>query len=255
MALSACRGSPAVYTAGTPVNVVSAKAAPGLVVYCFVPGTSGMRGASLKAAEYAPEVKQILARDESTEEVVAELKRVVPRDSVLIEALDYQLCMAYAKGEPVDYVTWLQAIPVMEVGVGFVIDESGTPRAEEFPNAGIPFRIHGGVEPVKDALLANAARLSWRVRQEISEPYVYIITVFIREPSVGSDRRIRRSAYRIRVSPHSPEPNCTDASVTWLTESKGIREGTWSREPADQQYEPAHKDYLLRMIQAQPRCP
>src|SRR5712691_9032839 len=75
-----------------------------------------------------------------------------------------------------------------------------------------------------------------------NQPVKYRCRCRVIEPTENEARRIRRTAYRVSLRSDSARAECTYASMTWLVQSKGIREETWQTTPADDTYSPSTLD-------------
>jgi hypothetical protein len=88
---------------------------------------------------------------------------------------------------------------------------------------------------VKDFLNAQYIRY----REETAD-YGLVITVYVDLPDRG--RRSVHAAFLIKIVPLRQEGNCT-LTFTWLVQSKGFREKTWTIQPEDT------KDYAKGFVE------
>ena len=116
---------------------------------------------------------------------------------------------------------------------------SRPPEVSDFPDVSLDYRVTGTREETRQVTINFLTDKGIPYRQEIQEPHTYVITAYLSEPQKGEDRRIRRTAYRVSLREDVPNSLCTYASVTWLVESKGIRERTWRTVESDGGYSPS----------------
>jgi len=115
------------------------------------------------------------------------------------------------------------------------------PEVVDFPEVGLDYRVAGTREDTRQATISFFTDKGIPYRQEIQEPHSYVITAYLAEPKTREDRRIRRTAYRVSMrESNTANSQCVSASVTWLVESKGIRERTWRTVESDGAYTPTN---------------
>jgi WD40 repeat protein len=114
-----------------------------------------------------------------------------------------------------------------------------TPNLEDFPNAGLDYQASRSLEEVKTHMkdFLNAQYIRYR---EEKTDYGVVITVFVDLP--GRGRRSVRAAFLIKIVPMKQAGNCT-LTFTWLVQSKGNRENTWTIQPEDT------KDYARGFVE------
>lgn len=114
-----------------------------------------------------------------------------------------------------------------------------TPNLEDFPNASLDYQASRSLDEVKTHMkdFLNAQYI--RYREEPTDNGV-VITVYLDLPDRG--RRSVRVAFLIKIVPLSQEGNCK-LTFTWLVQSKGNRENTWTIQPEDT------KDYAKGFVE------
>lgn len=109
------------------------------------------------------------------------------------------------------------------------------PSVDDFPEQELPFRFAGD----NDVALKEIQTFLWDrglpsiVTVRASKTFV--VTTYIEEPQKSDDRRLRRTAFRLGLTPGAPSAlaSCTTISVVSLTKSRGVREEIWSTQDAD----------------------
>ena len=113
------------------------------------------------------------------------------------------------------------------------------PMMAEFPTGEMSFRVSGDVSAVLHTLngyMSDNGMLSTIVLQP---PQTFVVTSYLEEPSAPGARRVRRTAFRIKLSEDGGkgQPTCTYVSLSSLTKSRGVREETWTVAEADKNFE------------------
>lgn len=132
---------------------------------------------------------------------------------------------------------FVQAVLLLGCSPGVLREE--LPDAADFPNHGLTYQVRGSKEEVRQATINFLTDKSIPFRQEIQEPNTYVISAHLSEPQQNEDRRIRRVAYRVSLREDAQNSPCSHASVTWIIESKGVRESTWRTVESDAGFSPS----------------
>jgi len=133
----------------------------------------------------------------------------------------------------------LTAQAILLASCATVYVSSRTPEVADFPDVSLDYRVTETRESTRQVTIGFFTDKGIPYRQEIQEPHTYVITAYLSEPKGREDRRVRRIAYRVSLREDAPSSPCTYASVTWLVESKGIRERTWRTVESDGAYTPS----------------
>ena len=126
------------------------------------------------------------------------------------------------------------------------------PPPNHFPNRELFYTVAGPVDEVRRISIEFLTGENLQQAISLAEPYTYIITVWVMEPSQDTDRRARRTAYLVRLSPGTTS-SCTNVAVNWIVESRGIRETPWSVKSDDVTFVPPLRKRLLDVFAAR-RC-
>ena len=129
-----------------------------------------------------------------------------------------------------------------------------TPAVGDFPAADISFRIAGDQQSVLQDIVNYLSDNTMFHRVEIGPAQDFVVTAFFDEPAAPGARRARKTAYRFSVGTATDRSGCSPIGVTWLTESKGIREEQWSVQPEDTALNPSSWPQIHQMLEAH-RCP
>ena len=76
------------------------------------------------------------------------------------------------------------------------------------------------------------------------------ITFFMSADSPKDASRLKRFAYRFQIDSKPLEKKCSEISIAWTIESKGIRESTWSVQPDDLGYIPPQFSELRKQLES-----
>lgn len=149
---------------------------------------------------------------------------------------------------------WAPAVSAFLMGcatTAMVLDpeDMEPPARSAFPTRELAFVVRGPVPDVRQRLLKslNARRLAYK--QELSDPFTYVITVYTWEPPTDSLWRSRRASYLLRLAADSENRRCTDVSLNWIVESKGNREELWSVQPSDAEYVPRLREVFVKELE------
>ena len=124
----------------------------------------------------------------------------------------------------------------------------GAPDVNRFPAEGLDYEVSDSVNDNRMRAIQFLSKKRVRYRQEIIEPYTYVLTVFVPEPRSGSDRRVRRTAFKLALTENKQKPSCTNSSLTWIVESRGIREETWRVLKSDNEYTPSALEEITSLF-------
>jgi hypothetical protein len=75
------------------------------------------------------------------------------------------------------------------------------------------------------------------------------ITFFMLADSPKDAPRLKRFAYKFQIDSKPLEKKCSEISIAWTIESKGIRESTWSVQPDDLGYIPPQFSELRKQLE------
>lgn len=129
-----------------------------------------------------------------------------------------------------------------------------TPAVADFPAADISFSIAGDQKSVMQHIVNYLSENTMFHRVELGPAQHFVVTAFFEEPSAPGARRTRKTAYRFSVGTASGPSKCSPLGVTWITESKGIREERWSVQPDDAAVKPSSWPGIHQMLDSL-RCP
>lgn len=129
-----------------------------------------------------------------------------------------------------------------------------TPAVGDFPAADISFRLAGEQKSVLQDIVNYLSENTMFHRVEIGPAQDFVVTAFFDEPAAPGARRTRKTAYRFSVGSATDSSGCSPLGLTWLTESKGIREERWSVQPEDSAVNPSSWSQIRQMLEAR-RCP
>lgn len=76
------------------------------------------------------------------------------------------------------------------------------------------------------------------------------ITFFMLADSPKDASRLKRFAYKFQIDTKPLEKKCSEISIAWTIESKGIRESTWSVQPDDLGYIPPQFSELRKQLES-----
>lgn len=115
--------------------------------------------------------------------------------------------------------------------------DSAPPGVDEFPQQELSFRVAGDNDTVLRKIQDYLADRSLPSIVTVRSPKTFVVTTYIEEPRNPGDRRIRRTAYRLALSPsQEEESSCMSVSVVALTKSRGIHEEVWSVQEGDESF-------------------
>jgi hypothetical protein len=128
---------------------------------------------------------------------------------------------------------WLRVEPIQTTVTGYAlstgIEERRMPFVEDFPAPSMRIDVSGSTRTVQDVVelqLSSGQILSQSTRRDDD---VYVVTWFVQEPRRG--RREVEVSFRLQITPHASNQNCSRVHISWLRETKGEREQEWRREP------------------------
>jgi hypothetical protein len=130
--------------------------------------------------------------------------------------------------------------------------EMTPPARSAFPNRELAFRVRGTPGQIRDTVLQSLNSLRLQYKQEVSDPFTYVVTVYTAEGPVPNARRVRRASYLIRLAPDPQSAECSWVALNWLVESRGIREETWSTQADDDAYIPRLREFFVRQFEEVP---
>lgn len=146
-------------------------------------------------------------------------------------------------------------LSVLLVGCATMPSPSGVapPAVEEFPQQEFMFRISGAVDAALTSVQDYLTRRGLASNATVRGPKIFVITTYVIEPSQSSDRRHRRTAFRMALSPYPAQGggSCTALAVAVLTKSRGVREETWSVQDSDLAFESSELFELRKQIASQ----
>ena len=115
------------------------------------------------------------------------------------------------------------------------------PDIDDFPAQELVFRFRGDADA---SLKAIQNYLSERKLPStppmIRAPKVFVVTAYVVEPTMPTDRRVRRTAFRLTIAPEAQvagQSACTTLSIASLTKSRGKFEELWSVQDPDKTYQ------------------
>lgn len=124
-----------------------------------------------------------------------------------------------------------------------------TEKMEMFPDVSIDYSMAGTLEENRLKTADFFSNLGIRYRQETADSQLYLITGPVAEPVAKGDKKLRRTAYRVRLTETPGDSSCGVASITWIVESRGLKEDKWVVDKLDITYMPASlaniKKYFL----------
>ena len=118
----------------------------------------------------------------------------------------------------------------------------------DFPKTYLNYQVIGDHEKNRLLTLHYLSKKEIPCHQEIQEPFVYVITAYLYEPVGEMDNRIRRTAFRVSLQKDQTKRNCTNVSLTWLVQSRGIRERTWRTLESDTKYVSSYLDDVIKLF-------
>ena len=121
------------------------------------------------------------------------------------------------------------------------------PPPSRFPDRELAYRYPGTIEQTRDLVVTYLTAHRLPHRTVLNAPYTYVITVWVPDSIRSAARRVRRSAFSIRLADASPNP-CTSAALNWVVESRGIHEEVWTAVEADGAFHPLFADSLIALL-------
>jgi hypothetical protein len=128
-----------------------------------------------------------------------------------------------------------------------------TPAVGDFSAADISFSVKGDQNSVLQAIVNYLSDNTMFHRVELGPAQDFVVTAFLDEPITPGARRTRRTAYRFSIGAMSVGVKCSPIGVTWLTQSKGIREERWSVQAEDTGVTPNSWPVIRQLLEAR-RC-
>ncbi len=109
------------------------------------------------------------------------------------------------------------------------------PDVDAFPQEELSFQIAGDDGKVLRDIQDYLANRGWPAVVTVRAPKTFIVTTYVREPNKSSERRFRRTAFRLGLSQirRTGTSPCTSVAVVSLTMSRGIHEELWSVQESD----------------------
>ncbi len=128
--------------------------------------------------------------------------------------------------------------------------EVAPPKVDEFPQHEVQFRVLDDVDAALRSVQEYLAMRGLASIATVRAPKIFVITTYVDEPSRETDRRVRRTAFRIALSPlpNQSGQNCTALAVSTLTKSRGIKEEIWSVQESDMTFESSAWPDLRKQI-------
>ena len=109
------------------------------------------------------------------------------------------------------------------------------PSVDDFPQQELSFRVRGdankALQDVQDYLAVRGLPSTATVRSL----KIFVVTTYLQEPTKPGDLRLRRTSFRVALTPIGPIDGkaCTALSVVSLTKSRGVKEEVWSVQDSD----------------------
>jgi hypothetical protein len=125
------------------------------------------------------------------------------------------------------------------------------PTFTKFPDSQINMNVLGSREEVLRSMSDYFSGRNWPTRQEIQEPYIYLVTTYWTDTS---GKRQHRAAYRIRIGRDTEKQACSNASLSWIVESRSFREQSWRSTDDDSSYQPKDIQQITEMIKERGTC-
>jgi len=101
------------------------------------------------------------------------------------------------------------------------------PNRESFSsNINLYFNMKGSIDEIQKKFLDFFSKENIRAKTDNSMHNKYVITVFIVEGCSSNKKQLNRTSYLITITP-SNSNECSDVSVNWLSQSRGIYENNW----------------------------
>jgi hypothetical protein len=123
-----------------------------------------------------------------------------------------------------------------------------TPKIEEFPDASMVISIRRPQEKIKAEILELFKAMRLLVREEVTDDGINIITAYDYS-ELKVERRSRRAAYLVQIPPTNKDGHC-DVRITYLIESKGDREKTWSVTEEDLKATPKQLQAITERVES-----
>ena len=114
------------------------------------------------------------------------------------------------------------------------------PDVSEFPSSALNYRVASDVNQSLIQTIQFLTSKGITFHQESIQPDNIIITSYIEEPFKATDRRVRRTAYKVNITRDHIDATYSSISVSWLVQSRGVRERTWRHTGQDTTYAPTH---------------
>ena len=113
------------------------------------------------------------------------------------------------------------------------------PETRALRNAGIVFAVRGEQGAVASEITSLLSKHTVRNSARTDETGTHVVTVYLSEPEIPGERRVRRSAYMFTIGQAIAGKSCVQVKVTWSIQSRGIHEEAWSIREEDARYIPA----------------
>lgn len=147
------------------------------------------------------------------------------------------------------------ALLVLLSGCAMMAPSSGVapPAVDEFPQQELQFRTTGDVDTALRSVQDYLAMRRLASNATVRAPKIFVVTTYVDEPRADTDRRVRRTAFRIALSPLAVQGglSCTALAIASLTKSRGIREESWSVQESDATFESSAWPELRKQIASQ----
>ena len=114
-----------------------------------------------------------------------------------------------------------------------------TPEIDQFPKREYRLQVGGTPDAIRRDLSKQLSQMHVPLRYWKDEHAAYLVSTLVEDPDAPGWIRDTRSAVLVTLKQDKVYPYCSDVSLRWLVESKGVFSDLWKAQNHNREYIPS----------------